>query len=384
MSTKIDLENIFNEEDCPSEEQLISYYQKTMNKNNTHVVEHHLTTCEMCSDFIEGLQQSGSISNFRNDILELNKTVTPTSKIIRPEFNYKRYSIAATLLILLGIGFLFNYFLKENTKDSVVQINEKSSNKDLLNDSSATAITQFETDSQQIESSNIEKPRENKVVETPKLEKVKKSTEVPRSNDSEIEITSSSGANLTSGKAVFDSEMAASSSKIEQADAAVEYTDDIDKTIKESSNTIQGMPQAAESVEPRTIITTSKTTANKNSKYTSTNFIESAKEDLRNKNFASAIDKLTQQLEISPNDEEVLFMLGKTERLIKNFNVSTKYFDTILNNYKSPYWDETRWLKALNLLDSNKKNEAKKLLIEISKGNGKYVYPASEMLGELD
>lgn len=384
MSTKINLENIFIEEDCPSDEQLIAYYQKILSKNNTRTIEHHLTTCEMCSDFIEGLQNSESISTFKNDIIELNKTVNPSPKTIRPEFYFNRYSIAATILILFGVGLLFNYFLKENTKDSVVQISEKSGSKDLLNDSSATTITQFETGSQQIESINIEKPLENKVVKTPNSEKVKKSTEVPRSNDSEIDITSSSGANLTSGKAVFDSEMASTNSNFEQADAAIENKGDIDKSIKESSTAIQGMPQAAESAEPRTIKTTNKTTVDKNFKYTGTNLIESANEDIRNKNFSSAIDKLTQQLQTTPNDEEVLFTLGKTERLNKNFNGSTAYFDTILKNKKSPYWDETRWLKAMNLLDANKKNEAKKLLIEISKGNGKYVYPASEMLGELD
>lgn len=384
MSTKIDLKNIFIEEDCPSEEQLIAYCQKTLSKNDTRILEHHLTSCEMCSDFIEGLQNSGSISTFRKDVLELNKRVVPSHKIIKPKFNFNRYSIAATILILLGIGLLINYFLKENIKDSVVQNYEETTSKDLDTISSANAITPIESDSQQIDSSNIEKPHNHKVVETHFLEKTKKASEVLGSNDPEIDNASNSGANLTSGKAVFESEMATTNSKIEQKDAAIENNDDIHKSLKESSTAIQGMPQSAESAEPRTIKTTKPISEDKNSKYTGTTLIESAKEDIRNKNFSMAIDKLTQQLQTTPNDEEVLFTLGKTERLNKNFNSSNAHFDAILKYKKSPYWDETRWLKAMNLLDLNKKNEAKKLLIEISKGNGKYVYPASEMLGELD
>ena len=58
--------------------------------------------------------------------------------------------------------------------------------------------------------------------------------------------------------------MASTNSNFEQADAAIENNGDIDKSIKESSTAIQGIPQAAESAEPRTIKTTNKTTVDKN------------------------------------------------------------------------------------------------------------------------
>ena len=100
------------------------------------------------------------------------------------------------------------------------------------------------------------------------------------------------------------------------------------------------------------------------------------------------LDKIGSQFEkllkAEPKNEEAIFFLAKSERMLKEYSHSTSHFDLLIKNQKSIFHDEAEWQKALNLIDEKKKDDALILLTKISKGKGKYAYSAAEMLSELN
>lgn len=108
--------NIFSETDCLSEQTLFDYIDKKLSAKESHVVERHFLSCELCSDAIEGLEILKDRSRISTIKSEINKRVSVPQKETKViSINYKIIlSIAASILLLIGGVFFFNLLNKKS------------------------------------------------------------------------------------------------------------------------------------------------------------------------------------------------------------------------------------------------------------------------------
>lgn len=101
---------IFAQTDCLSEQTLFDYIDKKLSAKESHVVERHLLSCELCSDAIEGLEilkDRNRIPTIKSEVSKRVSSLQKETKVI--SINYKIVlSIAASILLLIGGVFFFN------------------------------------------------------------------------------------------------------------------------------------------------------------------------------------------------------------------------------------------------------------------------------------
>lgn len=114
---------IFSETDCLSEQTLFDYIDKKLSAKESHVVERHLLSCELCSDAIEGLEILKDRSRISTIKSEINKRVSVPQKETKViSINYKIVlSIAASILLLVGGVFFFNLLNNKNEMAALKQ-----------------------------------------------------------------------------------------------------------------------------------------------------------------------------------------------------------------------------------------------------------------------
>lgn len=73
MEKIYNLNQIFEETDCPEQEVLELYLVGKLSPEKTHEVEHHLTDCGFCSDTLESMKMMG-VSSFNAAVNRVNQT----------------------------------------------------------------------------------------------------------------------------------------------------------------------------------------------------------------------------------------------------------------------------------------------------------------------
>lgn len=123
--------DIFTHTDCISEEMLIRHVSGKLSSAEKHQVEKHLLDCEMCSDAVEGLAMIGDKNRISKITAELNQKVQERAaksgdrlgggKVINVNF-FRQYrsqlAIAASVVVLLGLVFVFRSNMKELDQES--------------------------------------------------------------------------------------------------------------------------------------------------------------------------------------------------------------------------------------------------------------------------
>lgn len=117
---------IFSETGCISKETMYKYLDGKLDGRDKHLVEKHLTDCELCSDELEGLsyikdrERAGAIvEELKQEIRE--KTGKKNRGIIFFDFNTKR-AVAAAAAIIIIAGSV--YILSDITGNEQKQISE--------------------------------------------------------------------------------------------------------------------------------------------------------------------------------------------------------------------------------------------------------------------
>ena len=124
MKTKFD--KIFSETNCPSREVLLQYLHNELPHTEKHRIERHLIDCEMCSDELEGLKLLEKQKNVSEVIVNINRTIDRQTSPVRTRPLYAYRSIAAAILVLIGISSLF-FFYNQSQKSTDLLANQKPS-----------------------------------------------------------------------------------------------------------------------------------------------------------------------------------------------------------------------------------------------------------------
>ncbi len=106
-----DINKIFSNTSCPSEDMLLRYVEGTLSETEKRKIEEHLTDCEMCNDEVEGLMLLDEPSKISSIEAEIN---TKIDILIRKEkkTNFKFFfKIAASIVLIFGLGTLMYFQL---------------------------------------------------------------------------------------------------------------------------------------------------------------------------------------------------------------------------------------------------------------------------------
>ena len=387
MSQQGNINYLFSTSTCPSDETLKQYAFGLLQGEDKRRVELHLAACEICSDMVEGMQISGSLSSF-NDEVELIKTEARSRlkqqeiKVI-PIYKQRYFSIAAMLALLIGFGFLIRTFLNDPAPDNIAA-NQQPVEEKVVNETPLppavenTVDAQAQTPQSATATRTIEKPAAaNQQIAITEVE-----TREEKTADEKLKSTD---ANLSSGKAVMESP--AEQDLAEDDRQAVNEQKDMIKVTEDittAGSTSTPSAQAPSSMEVASTRSLSKKESTEKFSVVSQSELTAAQQAFNKADYAQAKALLKKELKSNPNQADVLFLLAKTERMLKNYSNSNNYFFKLIANNNSNFKEESEWQMALNFKDNKQLKEAKEFLTKISKGKGKYAYPAAELLGELD
>jgi TolA-binding protein len=125
------LNNIFSETDCLSAEILIAYAGDRLKADEKYLVEKHLLDCALCADALEGISSLKDKSKLKPALDDISKRIDSYSQGRKPKiiyFNFKmRMAVAAVLIAMVGITFLFRDILIKQDKEMVAQRTVKES-----------------------------------------------------------------------------------------------------------------------------------------------------------------------------------------------------------------------------------------------------------------
>ncbi len=393
MSHKSDSHPIFKLTDCPEDIQLLRYVQQKLSKEEIREVELHLSGCEICSDQVDGMRIAGSEAILTQDVAEINarieKRIAALETKVIPISRYTYYTIAASLLLLLGIGFLFNYFVGEAKKETVAVLEDSKDKSEPI--PSAEKSAEPTTHNKENIAPNATPPLiERKTQERPNKENTN-SSESTKTGSSEkyTESIKSEDANLSLEKTSLETSVAeADEMELKSKEVVGKEILDNSKITSESTSNAPTVfsGQAAPAVAQVQVREENKVSNSKKRSPVSADNLDqlsAAKIDFTKGDYSSAKLKFEQLVKTDSKNEEAIFFLGKTERMLKEFNPSNSHLNLLLKQSKSIYYEEAEWLKALNLKDANNKSDALKLFSKIALGKGKYAYPAAEMKAEL-
>jgi hypothetical protein len=392
MSKNIKLNSIFQNSECPSDETLMLYFEKKLTPESNRLVELHLVDCEICNDILAGFETAGNIDSFKKEVLKINvaknKKIAPDIVPIYTLINVKKFAIAASILIILGSSYLFYYLIDKTKKDSLADKTESYKSNNLIVPEIIEKNNKIEeiVPVQKEEQSEMQTNREEKYInKEASLNSYHKKTVTENTNEKSKSID----ANLSSGKPSFESPIVQSEDLTAESDfignqavSADENT--VMKSIPIAENTISGTSLPASKPMGESARTVKSTQKSEKAEYANEPLLNLAKADFENSNYLDSKEKLTHIVANDPKNQEALFYLAKSERMLKNYGASNLYLDKIISLKKSAFLIESEWLKAQNLIDGKNKNDAIKLLKKIASESGKYANTAAEKLKELE
>ena len=116
---------IFAGDDCPSFEQLLTYFHGELTGEERHRIERHLTDCEMCSDELEGLSKMKDPGKLPEIIADIqSRAFKGKGRIIQMNYRIILSAAAAIVILIVGSVFLFRYITVKEKEPVIAQTME--------------------------------------------------------------------------------------------------------------------------------------------------------------------------------------------------------------------------------------------------------------------
>ncbi len=414
-----EIKHIFNHSSCLTAHEIEQYVSGTLNEKEIRRVELHLADCPMCSDEVDGyalLKDKNKLPNIISELHTLADKKISGTKIIplqssRKKINKRLFSIAASLILLLGAGFIINFYMN-NTGHDLAEI--PSVNKALNEDSGkAETINKEEQDrivtDKNIESGKIEtKSVFDKNSGRAEIEEFNKNTDISESNinDETVEDNQKvTGENIKEEEIVTDNEMIdlintdvssdkksiAINNQVNSKSLSKEKADSDNKSSDSRSR--KNKTVSSENVQPSEEISFMTTRGGKsnNNKTVDTKEFEKYKSMRESgilsfdmKIYEEALKDFSDYLKYKPNDFEIRYKSGFAYFKLKRYSKAVIQFNKLINESINPYVDDAEWYKAQSLIKLGKNTEAKIVLNKIIVKNGKYQNQALDLLNSLE
>ncbi len=99
--------NIFHSSNCLSQDELIRYHQNKMSDAEKHLIEQHLTDCELCSEALEGVALLADVTPIQIIRAQVTNKYGADKKEIRIFSNPKLWYAAASVIVIFVFGSLY-------------------------------------------------------------------------------------------------------------------------------------------------------------------------------------------------------------------------------------------------------------------------------------
>lgn len=381
-----------------TEEALLAYANNTLSVEERQEVEKLLKDDPFAQDALEGLVAIENKSAVSNTVSALNKKVRERTGVKERKtisLHWTNYAWAAVLIgLLVGVGFvMINFLSKDNSQiatnteasktDEQVLFDQKASEPNLVSAKEEADNIDTNTVVQQSTSNSINLTSEK----PPLMESAGKPTK-------DIAINASSTTTMVTGNAGAARPITTSQTENKNTATNADKSTD-DKIMVASANnnspaedanqTKQRAKNEEASAPQQTIQTVSRmssTKADMNEKKSTAN-IDDAMKSFNSGDYKKASEQFNQILNEQPENSAALYFGGISDYINTNAKKGEKNFDKLLKKGDN-YIEGSKWYKANILLKKGKKEEAKKLLDDLSSTNGSYKERAVKKKAELE
>lgn len=443
------LNNIFSETDCLTPEVLTAYAENRLSNEDRYLVEKHLTDCELCSDAMEGMSLVKDKTEIKSIFIGIQKEIDKRilkkdRKILHVNFRM-RLAAAAILITIVGVTFLFRYYLGEQKKnmmaertlkESKLSKQEKESASDEINGgqggeeqskfsvagkgketASDLIVADGEKADQDVSVKDVpfmlpkaytmadqqqESEKEtyswfsndattatekvNEVAER-KLEKTDENTRGGLTGDYK-----NSENNQSMADSISVSDNLTETKAVSQAGAyRTEVTTEEDKSkfkankkgfLKNENNSNVNQTATTNSITaPTNAVVT--VGANGNSALADQRY-STAVQKYQNSDYSGSKDMLESYIADHPSDYNALYYCGVSYYFLNNYSDAITYLDKVVKNKNGIYYETARWYLALSHINLNETKKAEKILNEIVKDSSSFKIQAGEKLKEIN
>ena len=413
-----EIKHIFNHSSCLTAHEIEQYVSGTLNEKEIRRVELHLADCPMCSDEIDGytlLKDKNSLPIIISELhKQADKKISET-KIIpiqssRKKINKRIFSIAASFILLLGAGFIINFYMNNVGKDlaEIPAVDQALKEDSGIRETGNKKEQDRNVSEKNIESSKNEKESVNddnsSRTETEEFdnnnavsgsiindETVKGNQKVTDENIREEEIdTENETIDLINTDVSSDKKSSAIKNHINLNSLSKEKAVSNDKSSVSKYRKSETV--SSESVQPAEDISFMTTRGgNHNNKTVDTKEFEKYKSmresgmlSYEMKIYEEALKDFSDYLRYKPTDFEIRYKYGFSYYKLKKYSKAIAQFDKLINESINTYVDDAEWYKAKSLIKLGKNTDAKVVLNKIIVKNGKYQNQALDLLNSLE
>jgi hypothetical protein len=421
---------------CLTEQQLFDYIDGKLSDPEMHRAEKHLLDCDMCSDALEGFEKikhRDKVTSYPPNKIpekaaqEIAKDDEPNEPKIIPIRSNRRslYAIAAAVVLILGITVVMRMNLSQDQPASklaeqttnvnpVLVSPEKQNTRTVDSAANNTNVAAVKSPEAKIDPNRSLASGGNQGADI-KYE-VDKSTTAGVVTDADIpsspQQTNEDKFDLAHSMVIPDADANNDSSinqismddKMQQSDEAVNSGISSDRMENQQPTNTKAVSakdnkkdqseyysqknkDSSGKVAQRAPVNTGPAAQTQ-----TTGGVYNAPAPTSNNGAAVNTDAISVDtssegnvLNERPSEEQVNLDYATGVKLLDagQVNASLPYFDEVLQNPKNKNFEDAQWKKSIALIQLNRKDEAKVLLNEIVKKNGKYMKQAQDKLKTL-
>jgi len=375
------LHTIFEQTDCLYSPQ--AYLEGELSTNEQHYFEKHILSCSICRDEYEGLLAMHDYKKLPVIVSGLNKQVDNYVRpIVKPSFlqKHKILRIAAFILVLVGSGFFISYYSQYSSQEYAAEEMVSQSVEAPAVESTMELDTVFEALT--IEPSN-ELEHKSRLSDQTIDHKISKTTLRKESANKDEKLTSVASADI------IDDELEISKSYEEEESFETEATIASENTYdKKYENSKKKLKEEELATETASMSNYSRTKSSGISRKTVKGYIivnhqQNGISAYEKGDYEQAIELLKKADKYEEKNDTTIYYLGLSYTASDNLKKALKYFNELLKNTESPYYDDAKWQKALLLIRTGKTKQAVELLNELIKSDS-YKKEAKQKLNSLE
>lgn len=384
-----------------SEEAMLAYLQGGLSPEEKQQFEKLLADDPFAEEALEGLKAAQipavtkSIASVKKQVREISGT--PQPKLVK--IHWANYAWAAAIFgLLVGVGFLMVGYLGNKNENLAQNIEKTTDNETQLIQAqpqgpkleSATPVADSITSEETVTESlpvvadvpaEDQKQPESFFVKKPEAVAGNATTANEQKNEKFIPMTATQPVN--DKKAAMSNEPAAGATY--KADERTKQTTTPEKKPAETAE-LESVTVAGKKAEKQKAKTNGTTVTMKDLNTAAQNNstdIETAMKNFNDGNYDKSSEQFTAVLKNDPGNADALYFGGISDYITNKNSKGEKNFDKLLKG-GNRYTEGSKWYKANILLQKGKKEEAKKLLNELSNSNSSYRERAIKKIAEME
>lgn len=376
------LNRIFAESDCISNQTMLNYLDGKLSSKEKNNVEVHIESCELCKDEFEGLKSMTDRNKLPEIVSDLNLQISMITHKRKKHALFPQVSaMAAIVLLLVGFAWFFFYIIhlspeslgKKEMAQALEAQKEKEEIQKFIDENKVNPnveidITLKKAETKEISPSipSIEEKSELSLVSDSEsikykdevvLKDLRKEDELKNENK---EVTT----NVITGNAKdnVDDKVVSSDNAVNE-DFAFVSSESEEKKDRSKSKKIQTNKAEGPAVAPSPF--------------------DQALIEYNKHNYKSAIELFLKNENTISNKDELYYYLGMCYQKTNKDNKAIQYYDKVVTNTKSKYYENALWNKSQILIKSGQNKDAIQNLNLIISNKGQNTNQAKIQLDSL-